>query len=64
MSRAPRPVARNKWLCASVVTTSAAVVARTFEEADRRDPEHTRTWVALVDGASHEIRTASGSTAR
>ena len=52
---APGPVARNKWLCASVVTTPAAVIARTFEEADRRDPEHTRTWVALVDGAIHQI---------
>jgi hypothetical protein len=52
---APGPVAVNKWLCASVVTTPAAVIRRTFEEADRRDPEHTRTWVTLVDGAIHQI---------
>jgi hypothetical protein len=52
---APGPVARNKWLTASVVTAPAAVIKRVFEEADRRDPNHRRTWVALVDGANHQI---------
>jgi hypothetical protein len=52
---APGPVAANKWLCASIVTTPAAVIRRVFEEADRRDPKHARTWVALVDGANHQI---------
>jgi hypothetical protein len=42
-------------LCASIVTTPAAVIRRVFEEADRRDPKHARTWVALVDGANHQI---------
>jgi hypothetical protein len=48
-------VKRNKWLCASVVTTPAVVIGRVFQEADRRDPKHRRTWVALVDGANHQI---------
>ncbi|MDN5859355.1 MAG: ISKra4 family transposase, partial [Pseudonocardia sp.] len=26
-----------------------------FDEAQRRDPTHTRTWVALVDGNNHQI---------
>ena len=26
-----------------------------FDEAERRDPTHTRTWVALVDGNNHQI---------
>ena len=52
---APGPVARNKWLCASVVTAPAAVIKRVFDEAERRDPKHRRTWVALVDGANHQI---------
>jgi hypothetical protein len=26
-----------------------------FREADRRDPSHERTWVALVDGNNHQI---------
>ena len=30
-------------------------MARVFDEATRRDPDQTRTWVALVDGANHQI---------
>jgi len=32
------------------------VIARAFDEADRRDPRHRRTWVARVDGNSHQIQ--------
>ena len=52
---APTPVARNKWLVASVVEDAAAVVSRVFEEAERRDPGHRRPWVVLVDGNNHQI---------
>ena len=45
----------NKWLTASVVADAASVVAQIFAEADRRDPDHARTWVALVDGNNHQI---------
>jgi hypothetical protein len=50
------PVARNKWLTASVVDDAASVVAAIFDEADRRDPHHQRTWIALVDGNVHQIQ--------
>jgi hypothetical protein len=53
---APTPVAANKWLTASVVGDAATVIAAVFDEATRRDPDHTRTWVALVDGNNHQIR--------
>jgi hypothetical protein len=53
---APGPVATNKWLTASVVKAPRAVIKQIFEEADRRDPKHRRTWVALVDGANHQIQ--------
>jgi len=53
---APGPVAKHKWVCASVVTDASAVIARAFDEAERRDPKHRRTWVVLVDGASHQIQ--------
>ena len=53
--RTPAPTARNKWLTASVVDDAAAVVAATFDEAERRDPTHERAWVALVDGNNHQI---------
>ncbi len=49
------PKAKNKWLTASVVDDASQVISAVFEEAERRDPAHTRTWVALVDGANHQI---------
>jgi hypothetical protein len=54
--QAPGPVAANKWLCASVVKNASTVIARVFDEAERRDPRHRRTWVALVDGNNHQIQ--------
>ena len=53
---APGPVATNKLLTASVLKAPAAVIKRVFEEAERRDPRHRRRWVALVDGANHQIQ--------
>ncbi|MQB01648.1 MAG: ISKra4 family transposase, partial [Actinobacteria bacterium] len=53
----PAPVATGKWLCASVVDDAAEVVGKLFDEAQRRDPDHLRTWVALVDGNNHQIET-------
>jgi hypothetical protein len=53
--RAPAPKATNKWLTASVVNDAATVISSIFDEAERRDPAHERTWVALVDGAKHQI---------
>ena len=51
----PAPIAANKWLTASVTDDAATVVGRLFDEADRRDPTHARTWIALVDGNNHQI---------
>jgi hypothetical protein len=51
----PAPTAKRKWLIASVVEDAASVVAKVFAEAERRDPDHERTWVALVDGNNHQI---------
>src|SRR5438046_757742 len=51
----PAPSAAGKWLHASVSDDAAAVIAAGFAEADRRDPDHQRTWVALVDGNAHQI---------
>lgn len=53
--RPAAPKASNKWLTASVVDGAATVITSIFEEAQRRDPTHQRTWVALVDGAKHQI---------
>lgn len=52
---AAAPKAAGKWLTASVTDDAAAVIAAGFGEADRRDPDRRRTWIALVDGNSHQI---------
>ncbi len=49
------PKASGKWLTASVVDDAASVIADIFDQAQRRDPNHQRTWVALVDGNNHQI---------
>jgi hypothetical protein len=51
----PRPV--NKQVSASVVVDTEKVIAETFQEAQRRDPEHVRRWVVLVDGNRDQIAT-------
>ncbi len=51
----PAPKATGKWVTASVARDAADVVARVFDEAQRRDPGHRRRWVALVDGNNHQI---------
>jgi hypothetical protein len=59
------PGATNKWLVASIAQDAATVIALVFDEADRRDPPHTRNWVALVDGNVHQInRIEAEATAR
>lgn len=50
------PVAIDKWLTASVAEDAATVIARVFDEAERRDPDHDHAWVALVDGNNHQIQ--------
>ncbi len=51
----PAPKVAGKWVTASVARDAAEVVARVFNEAERRDPDHHRCWVALVDGNNHQI---------
>lgn len=50
-----RPRATGKWLRASLVESIPEMVAAGFDEAQRRDPHHQRTWVALVDGNKTQI---------
>ena len=51
----PAPKATAKWVTASVVEDAATVIGAVFDEAERRDPTHSRAWVALVDGNNHQI---------
>jgi hypothetical protein len=53
--RPKAPKAARKWVTASLAQDAATVVASVFAEADRRDPRHRRTWIALADGNVHQI---------
>jgi hypothetical protein len=54
--RRPGPVAAGKWLTVSVELDAKSIIAAVFDEAHRRDPDHRRTWIALVDGNAHQIK--------
>jgi hypothetical protein len=55
-ARPKAPHASGKWVTASVVDDMDTVVAQGFAEAQRRDPKHRRTWLALVDGNNEQLR--------
>jgi hypothetical protein len=44
----PRPEHKRVW--ASIKKDPKEVIAEAYNEAERRDPAHKKTWVALVDG--------------
>ena len=46
----PRPRPQNKRVWASLSHTPQEVIEQAFSEADVRDPERAKRWVALVDG--------------
>ena len=53
--RARRPKVRNKRVWASVEHDPNVVIDEAFSEAEARDPEHRRTWVALLDGNKDQL---------
>ena len=57
------PQARGKWLTASVTYYIPAVIAAAFDEAERRDLQHKREWVVLVDGNNTQIETVTTEAA-
>lgn len=58
------PAATGKWLTASLTEDITAVVAAGFDEAERRDPGHRRTWIALADGNNAQIEAIEAEAAR
>lgn len=52
----PRPRPEKKRVWASLEKTPEEVIEKVFEEAAYRDPQHKRSWVALVDGNKPQIR--------
>lgn len=52
----PRPLPQHKRVWASIEKSLGTVIGEAFAEADRRDPEGKRRWVALVDGNKAQIK--------
>jgi hypothetical protein len=49
------PKALNRWYTVDIAADRASTVSDVFDQAERRDPGHARTWIALVDGDIHQI---------
>jgi hypothetical protein len=54
--RAARPRPTNKRVWASAQRSAQGVIDDAFAEAHRRDPEHRRRWIVLVDGQREQIK--------
>jgi len=55
----PGPLARDKWVSASITEDIPAMIGTAFDEADRRDPQRVRQRVFLVDGNKQQITAIS-----
>src|SRR5262249_6081559 len=53
LPRRPRP--EDKRVCASIKHPPETIIEQAFEEARRRDPKHTKEWIALVDGNQTQL---------
>jgi len=52
----PRPKPENKRVWASLEKTPEQIIEKMFQEAEYRDPQRHKKWVALVDGNKPQIR--------
>jgi hypothetical protein len=59
---APRAV--NRWYTCDITAGRDVTIGKVFDEADRRDPGHRRTWIALADGDIYQIGLFQGQAAR
>ena len=59
-----RPKVQNKRVWASLHQEPAEVIEQMFAEANRRDPEHLKTWLVLLDGADPQRIAVEAAIAR
>ena len=50
-----RPRAENRWYACDITAGRDVTIGKVFAEADRRDPGHLRTWIALADGDNYQL---------
>jgi hypothetical protein len=49
------PRAQNRWYTCDITASRDVTIGKIFAEADRRDPDRLRTWIALVDGDNYQL---------
>jgi hypothetical protein len=54
-ARCPGPTAAGRHLDASAEHGITVMTSRLFDHAQRRDPQHRRRWIVLVDGDNHQL---------
>jgi hypothetical protein len=50
-----RPRAENRWYACDITAGRDVTIGKVFDEAERRDPDHLRTWIALADGDIYQL---------
>lgn len=49
------PRAQNRWYTCDITAGRDVTAGKIFDQADRRDPDHARTWIALLDGDNYQL---------
>jgi len=49
------PRAQDRWYTCDITAGRDVTAGKIFAGADRRDPDHLRTWIALVDGDNYQL---------
>ena len=57
------PQAVNRWYTVDITASRAETISTLFDQAERRDPGHARTWIALADGDRHQIEVIGAQAA-
>ena len=57
------PRAQDRWYTCDITAGRRCHHRQGLRQADRRDPDHRRTWIALVDGDNYQTRPVPGPAA-
>jgi hypothetical protein len=49
------PRAENRWYACDITAGRDVTIGKIFAEADRRDPDRRRTWIALAGGDNYQL---------
>jgi hypothetical protein len=49
------PRAQNRWYACDITAGRDVTIGKIFDQADRRDPDRLRTWIALAGGDNYQL---------